>query len=314
MREYLEDKGSDLAILTETWLCNSDEHKAKLQCSDLNSDGFKIDNIPRPGKKRGGGIALVSTSIINKHLKQTITNKCFEAVIWKINTNNRTFDLIAIYRPPNGPSITEFTTSFCLFLEDIISNSNDFLITGDFNIHVNDWNNTDALNFLDIIDAIGLIQHVKFPTQNSGNTLDLVLTNYSSKLIKKCSQGSYLSDHCAIDLQLDLHKKKSHGTVTTGRKWKLLSIEKLLEDANLDEINEETLMPYWDSFKDKITHALDEQILIGKIFKPDNTETPWFDTEIKQHKKRLQKAESQWRKFRSTEKLGKLYFSKIQLH
>lgn len=39
-----------------------------------------------------------------------------------------------------------------------------FVITGDFNIHVNITSDNDSVKFLDLLESMGLLQHVDFPT------------------------------------------------------------------------------------------------------------------------------------------------------
>ena len=49
--EYLRDKQVDLAILTETWLCEEDE--TWVNASDCNKNGYRFDTVNR--KNRRGG-------------------------------------------------------------------------------------------------------------------------------------------------------------------------------------------------------------------------------------------------------------------
>ena len=49
----------DLSVLTETWLDNTENDKARLLSSPLNTDGLKIYTKNRIGNKGGRGIALV---------------------------------------------------------------------------------------------------------------------------------------------------------------------------------------------------------------------------------------------------------------
>ena len=54
--EYLMDKQVDLAILTETWLCEEDE--TWVNASECNKNGYKLYIVNRRNR-RGGGIGLI---------------------------------------------------------------------------------------------------------------------------------------------------------------------------------------------------------------------------------------------------------------
>ena len=45
------------------------------------------------------------------------------------------------------------------------------LIVGDMNIHVDDASDADVRNFLDLLESLGLKQHVRGPTHIHGHTL-----------------------------------------------------------------------------------------------------------------------------------------------
>src|SRR5207244_13415902 len=87
--------------------------------------------------------------------------------------------ILTIYRPP-ASNIGLFLSEFSSLLEDIISSPSELIITGDFNIHVDDATCHTATSFLSILDSFGLSQLVDFPTHISGHTLDLVITRSSS--------------------------------------------------------------------------------------------------------------------------------------
>ena len=54
-------------------------------------------------------------------------------------------------------------------------NDTNGIILGDFNLHVNDPNDDNAMNFIETTQALALEQHIRFPTHTSSNTLDLVV-------------------------------------------------------------------------------------------------------------------------------------------
>lgn len=51
-----------------------------------------------------------------------------------------------------------FVKEFSNYVESIILSKERLLFVGDFNIHVDDANDSDARNFLDLLDSFGLHQ------------------------------------------------------------------------------------------------------------------------------------------------------------
>jgi len=58
----------------------------------------------------------------------------------------------------------------------------EFLITGDFNLHLDNPDDSKVKQFLYALDTTNLTQHVSFPTHQDLHTLDLVITASSSSL------------------------------------------------------------------------------------------------------------------------------------
>ena len=100
----------------------------------------------------------------------------------------------------------------------------ELLIVGDFNIHV-DFSNNESQSFLDILNANGLIQHVKSSTHQKGHILDLVIAREHSNLLKKPPvvfisgvsdvKSSSSLDHFAVLCYLNVNRPKTiHKSVT----------------------------------------------------------------------------------------------------
>ena len=72
------------------------------------------------------------------------------------------------------------------------------IITGDFNIHYfEEINNADQLK--DMMEAIGLVQFVNFPTHLLGKCLDLVFTEGIGRIkARNIREENMLSDHKTI--------------------------------------------------------------------------------------------------------------------
>ena len=119
-----------------------------------------------------------------------------------------------------------------MFLDDLtdhltgwMSSFKNILIGGDFNIHIDDL---DMQIFNDTMEALGLQQHVTFPSHQAGNTLDLIFTEISSKLDIKIFKGRYISDHRAIVAELKIRIQHTIGTTVTFRKLRQVNPEEFL--------------------------------------------------------------------------------------
>ena len=136
--------------------------------------------------KKGGGIALIyntdSVSISNINIGKY---ESFEFSIWRINDQKFVWHLIGIYHPSSSTlniSDITFLDQLSEFIGEIRIKYQDFIITGDFNMHVNNLQEAIADEFIQLIQVHGLIQLVDFPTHQNGNTLDLVLTNFQNNI------------------------------------------------------------------------------------------------------------------------------------
>ena len=69
-------------------------------------------------------------------------------------------------------------------------------LVGDFNFHVDDARNKEAIEFGALIESFGLKQHVTGSTHQKGHTLDLVITRSTDALVQDiCIKDTCLSDH-----------------------------------------------------------------------------------------------------------------------
>ena len=136
-----------------------------------------------------------------------------ETAIWKIYAKCSTFHIVGIYRPPASSKQAIGNQDFIDKFSDLVSYHSlelqNVVYLGDFNIHINSEICNDAQQFKDTIYVLGLQQHVFVPMHNSGNTLDLIMTEYFSTVkITEVSQGEFLSDHCLSFGKVNLAPQK----------------------------------------------------------------------------------------------------------
>ncbi len=115
------------------------------------------------------------------------------------------FVLATVYRPPGHH--TDFIKEFADFLSELMLAADKVLIVGDFNIHVD--NEKDALGsaFIDILNSIGVRQHVSGPTHCRNHTLDLILSHgIDVNGIEILQQSDDISDHYLVLCKLHIAK------------------------------------------------------------------------------------------------------------
>ena len=121
----------------------------------------------------------------SSHLKvNTLAEGCrhtFQYSLWQIrlkdkDQRNQTFEILAVYHPSpsenNKHTIQSFTDDFLEVYMGLDITCTNLIIMGDFNIYVDDLDNSDAKQFNDVCVAIGLEQVMNFGTHIQGHTLD----------------------------------------------------------------------------------------------------------------------------------------------
>ncbi len=115
------------------------------------------------------------------------------------------FVLATVYRPPGHH--TDFSKEFADFLSELVLAAEKVLIVADFNIHVD--NEKDALEsaFIEILNSIGVRQHVSGPTHSRNHTLDLILSHgIDVNGVEILQQSDDISDHYLVSCILHIAK------------------------------------------------------------------------------------------------------------
>ena len=238
---------------------------------------------------------MVHKKSYKANLIDDIFTQSFQAAKFRIQIDKCNITLLSIYHPPYSAVnlvtdrmfINNFTEWICnqLVMSD---HDNKLIILGDFNIHVNDDTDENAVNFMDIIMALGLEQHVYFPTHKAGNTLDLVMTELGSKLeIAKCSPGPFWLDHCATDFVVKLPTVSSVQEADTiyVRKLSELDYDRFIEDVHISNLlSISDLSELVNKMEKNIQNALDIQAPLKKKQLPIRSRVPWYTNYLKQQK------------------------------
>ena len=171
--QILQDSSTNIALISETWLRSQSNNVTAL----LAESGFNICHSNRSNLK-GGGVAIVSKCGYQTKFHKNCNYTSFECVMQTLMLNNKisNLTLIVIYRH-SAESISVFLDEFYDFLEYVTLNFKCFIISGDFNIHVNKANESTTIKFNDILNTFSLVQSINSSTHKFGNTLDLIIHN-----------------------------------------------------------------------------------------------------------------------------------------
>ena len=193
------DVRADLFTICETWL--KGHYSAVL--SELTPRGYRtLVHCPRPGH-RGSGTALLVKEGINVNNVYSDEKTSFEVSEWLVSFGLTRVRTVIVYRPPYSEDhpITAgvFFHNFAEYLESVVMSSDKLLITGDFNFDMDVHTDPNNIHFRDLLDAMGLVQHVKQPTHIHGHTLDLIITRQSDDFVaEELLSERFISDHAAV--------------------------------------------------------------------------------------------------------------------
>ena len=198
IEDHITSSGLDFLAITETWLnVTHGDHILRSACPS----GFSSLHVPRPlGLRcRGGGVGLIYRDAFNvKRSGQDFSPSSFEILDVSIKTTTKSLLLLVVYRPPErkgDPSFSVFMSEFRALLESVAGASQEVVITGDFNIHVDDPTCSKARSFSDLLSETGWTQLVKGLTHRAQHTLDLIIARTGSQFITGVNVSSLVSDH-----------------------------------------------------------------------------------------------------------------------
>ncbi|XP_061186395.1 uncharacterized protein LOC133194455 [Saccostrea echinata] len=205
-------------------------------------------------------------------------------------------------RPPSA-SLSCFIGEFSQYLASLVVTSEELLITGNFNIHVDNVKNADTQNFLNSLDEFGLKQHVDEPTHKRGHILDLVITRESNNLLFSkpevkdsllCDlRGNVSGDHKGICTVLNVSKPEKPEKLVSSRQFREVNIKDLSSDLDdtlsflkLDDISLDDHVTNYDSIVrdvvDKHAPLLSKEITL----RPN---TKWYSSELRKAKREKRK-------------------------
>src|SRR3977135_3713314 len=158
------------------------EHKLDVLC--VTPNGFSIFSNPRLDRHGGEVAAIIKNDLCCKGLANVCFSS-FETLLVKITLSTKSLTIVTIYRSP-GP-LNNFLIDLSDFLSTLVVEYEDFLVAGDFNIHMDKMNDESTEKMASLLQNFGLKQHVDFPTHSGGHIIDLVISKDNTQLVQSVS-------------------------------------------------------------------------------------------------------------------------------
>ena len=205
-------------------------------------------------------------------------------------------NIIVIYRPPST-CINQFTDEFSTLLEQLVLSSGYLLIVGDFNIHVDDVENSESANFLALIDSFDLKQMVSFSTHING----LVVVRNSEPLgpvVNIETIDPALSDHLAVKFKIPITKQPFKRKMIKYRNFKSLDSQSLATSISESHICADiyaNLSDMVNGYFDSLTAVIDQVAPIKTRLITIRPNSPCYTIDIDNEKKCRCRYERKWR-------------------
>ena len=286
----------DIACHCETWFDDSVPRQANIP------PGYKVIRKDRNemfkqryGKTSGGGIAIYYKEHMQVERKENLSDD-IEEILWVHIKEKSSFMLGTMYRASYTDTLDE-QNGECKIEENIrkVSEISDNLImTGDFNIDLNNEKHKDTIKLSNIYDTYGLTQLVNKPTRIDPKSKRKTLIDHiwtSMKQVVK-SHGTFISisDHLGTYVKLNIGKNKPKDKFIKIRSYANYSEEILntnlsnaISESNVEQhINEKKINAATNELIEVFQQTINKIAPIKIIRQKDKTKhIPWYTTELK---------------------------------
>ena len=208
-------------------------------------------------------------------------------------TKKRKVRFVCIYRPEpsdkNHYTMTEYYDEFSEIMAHYNMLSDELVVLGDFNFHVNKPHKSDVKEFMSILEANNLTNWVHEPTHISGNTLDLIITREKSSIVAWHKVDEQISDHNNILFRLNIVRPPCPKKKIAFRRLKAVNMEELKWDVSIamndvqsfcDYNTTDGLQNIVEEYNGKLREVLDKHAPLIKKEIPLRKPTPWSSDEI----------------------------------
>ena len=195
------------------------------------------------------GVAFLYKDHLQVAVKPPDKYDSFESMSSIVTSDSSSMDITVMYRPPGNQNFLTFLEDFSEFLDGRICRMSLLVITGDLNIHIDNYSSPNTQKFNDLISTHDISQLVSSPTHDKGHILDIVLVRNSDRVL--CSGLQVvpgISDHSAITWNFSSGTTRRTDSVFTCRNIKGIDRVAFAKDVTYSNI-----MPLTMNLRDKMS-------------------------------------------------------------
>ncbi|XP_047428690.1 uncharacterized protein LOC124998379 [Mugil cephalus] len=189
----IRENNLDIFLPTETWLTRDNANEILSEISPSNFDShYQVRG------SRGGGVAILYSHEFQgvQIYFDFITTFEYVAAVVQHSEWDQPVLFINVYYPTRNRHFKTFLKEFQRLMNETQWYSS-IIVTGDFNIWVDDENQRSTQKFKAVLWDAGLHQHVSCPTHRRGHTLDLIITR-NMEVSNFIIRNDEISDHYTL--------------------------------------------------------------------------------------------------------------------
>ena len=294
LRDFIIENKLDIFGITESWLRDDERHII----GNILPDGYSFYSVPRREGKGGGVLLLFKSNLKIKFEDQNFTT--FENIQCSI-VRDKTYHFCLIYRPPpnpkNGFTNDKFISEFSQQISDLLIRPSEFVITGDFNIHLDNNEAPLTYEFNGLLESFGLHHLVSEPTHDAGHCLDTIITRKDAALVL-CPQviDTGISDHRAITFNITAPTTENIRKTISKRDLTKCKIPDVQHDISMINIDLSDINTAIDSYNTQLKPIMDKHApsITKTITVRPNTK--WYNSNIRKAKVVKRRLERRFRK------------------
>ena len=227
VHDIISENNLSFLSATELW------HTTSLDIPLLRAvpQGFRVFDQPRPvdpsptraPRTNHGGVAIFySDRFSGKRLNLGFSPTTFELLACSLRLSSIIYTQVVIYRPGSEQVTDRFFDEITTLLEIVATFQSQVVISGDFNIHVDDPNDRQGHHLLEILDSFDMVQDITGSTHKGDHTLDLVITRRNSPPAGYRVDPPVYSDHSLVLCAFPPMNFAVHHKTKNVRFWKHL--------------------------------------------------------------------------------------------